>query len=101
MLTILLAGLMTAINLTEWYKVGLLKSIDGYPFGGEGPTPYFYQTAELYSAVNLVWGLLFLATLTFGIWTIIRGHRKRTLLTFRLTLLLWITMLVHANIGSY
>ncbi len=88
------------MNLSEWYKIGILKQTDGYPFVGEGPTPYYYSTANLYASVNLIWGLIFLLTMAYGTWTIIKGQRARTLLAFGLTLLLIAAMYIHGQIGS-
>ena len=91
---------MTFMNLIEWYNIDILDKTGEYPFGAEGPTPYYYKTADMYSTVMLVWGLLFFATLTFGSWTIIKGQRKRTLLSFGLTLLLLTSMFIHGRIGA-
>jgi hypothetical protein len=70
--TLLLAGLFAFVNLSEFVAVGVLKQVSGYPFGGEGPTPWFYKSAKLYATVNLVFGLLFLLSLAISIWSIIR-----------------------------
>ena len=51
---ILVNALFTYINLIEWYTVGILDMSAGYPFGGEGPTPYYYRNVNLYSTVHLV-----------------------------------------------
>ena len=94
-LTILLGGLLTFFNFSEWFSVSVLHMTGSYPFGGEGPTPYYYRTADLYSTVMLVWGILFLMPLSYGIWTIIKGQRARTILTLGLTLLLLVVMYIH------
>ena len=65
---ILIAGILAVIGLSEYYTVALKKNIENYPFGGEGPVPYYYKTAELYSCVNLSWGLVFLIVSGVGIW---------------------------------
>jgi len=96
---VLLAGFMTFINLSEAYNIGILDQTGGYPFGGEGPTPYYYETAGLYAKVNLIWGLLFLGTLTYGIGTVFKGQRERTMWTFGLIVFLLIAMWIHGQIG--
>ena len=58
--------LLALINLFEWYNVKIIGNISDYPFGTEGPTPYYYESAELYSNVCLTWGVLFLIALIFS-----------------------------------
>jgi len=99
-LTVLICTVLTVFNLTEWYKIQILEKIGGYPFGGEGPTPYFYETAEMYSTVCLIWGLLFLTTLTFTTMTLLKRQKEKTVLSFGLTLFLLATMFVHGQIGT-
>ncbi|MBK6364724.1 MAG: hypothetical protein IPN49_03635 [Saprospiraceae bacterium] len=99
-LTILLSGLLTLMNLSEFYLIGILNKTDGYPFGGEGPTPYYYKTAGLYSTVNLVWGLIFLTTLLFAIRTSIKGQRKNVFWLLGLTILLILGQFLHGQIGT-
>lgn len=99
-LTIILGGLLTIMNLSEFYLIGILNKTDGYPFGGEGPTPYYYKTPGLYSTVNLTWGLLFLTTLLFAILTIIKGQRKNIFWFLGLTFLLILGQFLHGQIGT-
>ncbi len=99
-LTIILSGLLALINLSEFYLIGILNKTDGYPFGGEGPTPYYYKTAGLYSTVNLIWGILFLITLLLAIWTIIKGQRKNIFWFLSLTVLLLLGQFLHGQIGT-
>jgi hypothetical protein len=100
-LTILLSGLLTIINLSEFYLIGILNKTDGYPFGGEGPTPYYYKTTGLYSTVNLIWGLIFLMTLLFTIRATIKGQRKNVFCFLGLTILLILGQFLHGQIGTY
>ena len=76
-LTIILSGFFTLMNLVEFYNIDTLNKTDDYSFGGEGPTPYYYKSAGLYSTVHLVWGLIFLTTLLFTIRTTFKGDRKK------------------------
>lgn len=94
-------GLMAFINLSEFYIVGILNKTDGYPFSGEGQVPYYYETAELYSKVNLIWGLLFLMILIFVIKAIVDGNMKRIFLSLGLTLLLLFSQFIHSQIGIF
>lgn len=65
---VLLSGILSVSGLSEFYKVGIKNDTKLYPFGGEGPVPYYYQTAELYSNVTLTWGIIFLCVFILGIW---------------------------------
>ncbi len=99
-LTIFLNGLLTFINLYEFYQIGILNKTEGYPFGGEGPTPYYYKTAGLYSTVNLIWGLVFLTTLLLTIWTTIKGQRKNIFWFLGLTVLFILGQFLHGQIET-
>ena len=100
LLTIILSGLLTLMNLSEFYKIGVLNKTDGYPFGGEGPTPYYYKTARLYSTVNLIWGVIFLTTLVLAIRTTIKGQRKNIFWFLGLTILLILGQFLQGQIGT-
>ena len=99
-LTINLSGLLTLMNLSEFYLIGILNKTDGYPFGGEGPTPYYYKTAGLYSTVNLIWGLIFLTTLLLALHTTIKGQRNKIIWFLGLTVILILGQFIHGQIGT-
>ncbi len=94
-LTILLNGLFSSIGLSEFYNVGIKKETENYPFGGEGPTPFFYETAELYANVNLAHGLVFGILLGLGIWNLTKG-KPNVLWIIGLTL---IALLIQAYVS--
>lgn len=54
--------------ISEFYIVAIKKETELYPFGGEGPVPYFYKSAELYAQVNLIYGIVFTIIILFGLW---------------------------------
>ena len=91
---ILLSGFFTYIGLTEFYIVGIKKETELYPFGGEGPVPYFYKSAELYSAVSLTYGLIFGILLGLGIWNLMNNKSKEILL-LGLTVLMIFIQIYH------
>ena len=91
---------MTLVNLGEFYLIGILNKTDGYPFGGDGPTPYFYKTAGLYSTVNLIWGLIFITTLLLAVWIIIKKKKKNVFWFLGLTILLILGQFLHGQIGT-
>ena len=96
-LTVILSGFFSFINFSEWYIVKIQNRISEYPFGGEGSTPYYYKTADLYSAVNFFSGLIFLTVFLFATWTVIRGKRKLTLISLGVTLILIFAMYINGQ----
>lgn len=74
-ITILVAGFCFWMNFSEFFTVGILKQTGGYPFGNEGPAPWYYKTATSYSTYCLAWSVLFLALLIVGFWTVIKSKK--------------------------
>ena len=91
----LLTGFMAFINLSEFLKIGLLKQSNDYPFGGEGPVPWYYKTAELYAKVTLCFGLLFLVTLLFAIWSAVRKKQICLFVSVLVSIFLIIIQIVN------
>jgi hypothetical protein len=92
-LTLFLTAFLCWINLSEFIEVGLNKKTGGYPFGGEGPVPWYYKTAELYAKVNLVFGLLFLSVFFIALWTIFKRKQLGTIIVLLTTLFIATVML--------
>jgi len=88
------------MNFSEWYNVKIQGRIAEYLFGGEGTIPYYYKTAELYSTVNLIWGIIFLTVLVFTTWIVIKGKKKLTLISFSSNLFLLLGLFIHGQIGT-
>lgn len=86
------------MNLHESIKIGLLKQTDNYPFGGEGPVPYYYKSAGLYSMTMLIWGLLFITNMIFGIVSIFKNKISKTYLTFGILIILIVAQYIHGQI---
>ena len=91
---ILLSGFFAFFGLAEFYKIGIMKQTEFYPFGGEGPVPYYYRTAELYSYVNLTYGIAFGILLGIGIWSL-RKNKINGFIIFGLIILLVIVHIYH------
>ena len=89
---------MITMNMHEWIKIGLLKQTDNYPFGGEGPVPYYYKSAGLYSLIMLIWGILFMVNMIFGIISILKRKISKTYLTFGILILLIVAQFIHGQI---
>ena len=86
------------MHLEEWYMISVLEKTAGYPFGGEGPTPYYYKTPDLYSTVNLIWEILCSAALTFGIATIVKKNVTGLITALGITVLLAVTLVAQGII---
>jgi hypothetical protein len=71
-----------------------MKQTEFYPFGGEGPVPYYYRTAELYSYVNLTYGIVFGILLGTAIWNW-RRNKISGFATFGLTIVLILVQIFH------
>ncbi|WP_460538538.1 hypothetical protein [Echinicola sediminis] len=94
-----LNGILIYINFSEWHIVKIQGRAAEYPFGGEGPTPYYYKTAELYSHVKLIWGFIFLIVFLFSIWAVLKRKRKLTMVLFGLTLYFILVLFIQGRIG--
>ena len=95
--TLILSGLFAFVNLQEFVTVGIFQKTGGYPFGGEGPTPWYYKTAQLYATVNLTFGLLFFFVLAYTWWTFIKVKRKFLLVLLIVTLLLIFIQIINGQ----
>jgi len=93
-ITILLSGFFASIGLSEFYNVAIIKDTDLYPFGGNGPVPYYYKTAELYSTVNLIYGLIFVIIFGIGIWNW-KKNKIKGIILFGITCLFIIIQIYH------
>lgn len=96
-LTFLLSGLMTFMNLDEFVTIGLLKQTANYPFGGEGPVPWYYKTADLYAKVNLVFGLAFLSTFIAAIRTTLKRKKMGLFIVLLSTIFLIVIMYINGQ----
>ncbi|MBK9742744.1 MAG: hypothetical protein IPO94_07135 [Saprospiraceae bacterium] len=96
-LTIMLNGILTFICLSEYYLVGILKNTKGYPFGGEGSTPWYYKTAEMYANVNLGFGFVFLVSFLTVIWATLKRNNKLVFFTYIWTILLILILMVNGQ----
>jgi len=95
LVTITITIIMASLNLCEWYRVKVQGRITDYPFGTEGPTPYYYESAETYSTVSLYWGIIFL--MLFGVCTFLSIKRLPGL-SFGLTIISILAYYIHSQI---
>ena len=97
LVTVLLSGLFAFINLSEFLTVGVLLQTGGYPFGGEGPTPWYYKTPQLYATVNLIFGLLFFSALAFSCWAFAKVKKTLLFIMFIVTMLLILIQILNGQ----
>ena len=93
-IAILLNGFISFFGISEFYIVGIKKDTELYPFGGEGPVPYYYETAELYSTVSLIYGIVFGILLGIGIWNW-KKNKTNDFLLFGVTCLFIFIQIYH------
>lgn len=91
----ILCGLMCVLNFGEFITVGVLKYANDYPFGGEGPTPWYYRSAKLYATVNLIFGILFLSAFLFTLWSLVK--KKHTALFASVLLSFFLLAVQYVN----
>jgi hypothetical protein len=97
LVTVLLSGLFAFVNLSEFLAVGVLQQTSGYPFGGEGPTPWYYKTPQLYATLNLIFGLLFFSALAFNCWAFTKVKKALLFATLIMTLLLILIQILNGQ----
>ncbi len=81
--------------MTEFYTVSVKNETSNYPFGGEGPVPYYYKSQELYSEVVLIWGLIYLILFLTTSWGIIKQKNRTIKIVFILTVFLVILDIIQ------
>lgn len=94
-LTVVISGFWALMNLMEWYTVGVQGNTAGYPFGGEGPVPEYYSSAERYSNTVLCWSFPFIALLGTALWCFFKRKEQGAFVCLGLTLLAWLLMFMH------
>jgi hypothetical protein len=87
-ISIIVCSLLSTISLSEWYIVVIQKQTSDYPFGSEGPIPYYYKSAELYATVNVATGLISITLLAINIWALVRNKKVWSLYLFVATVVL-------------
>ena len=92
-----IAAIITAFLLGEWYNLGIKQNTEGYPFGGEGPKPYYYQSLGTYLTNNLTWAAIFATILMFSIFTITHKNRRLQYCSFGLLIVSIIAMFINGN----
>jgi hypothetical protein len=92
--TVFISGLFACANLSEFVTIGILKQTEGYPFRGEGTTPWFYRSAQLYATVNLIFGVLYLISFSIVTWSFVKMKRNALHVSIAFSLLLIVLQLL-------
>jgi hypothetical protein len=95
-------ALTTAVALVlylDWYEVAIKQQIEGYPFGGEGPVPYYYKNQYVYATNRLTWAIVFSVSLLFLMYALFTRNQKLHYVSFALTVLLVLGLIVNGWIG--
>jgi len=98
-LGVLFSGCFIVICWIEYYTVGILNNTKEYPFGGEGPVPYYYKSSEMYPQVNLIWGIIFSLNFILLITSLIKRKRTFRILMLILTWILIVIIVIQGSIG--
>jgi hypothetical protein len=83
----LLSGFFAWLNISEFVTVGLLQETGGYPFGGESPAPWYYESSVLYAGVTLAFSFVFLLCCILAVWASFKGKTQLLLIALSITLL--------------
>ncbi|WP_300600510.1 hypothetical protein [Niabella sp.] len=98
--TMLLSSVMAFLNLGEFYNIKIRRQYSGYPFGSEGPVPYYYKTPALYANVQLAWGLIFLLVFLCSVRATGKRQRQKILLLLGMTILLLLVLLIQGQVAD-
>jgi len=96
-ITLLISGLMTVLNLGQWFLVSIIGWTEAYSFGKKDAKPYFYKSADLFALVNLYWGLLFLAFFVLSLLAVFSKNKKLIISALTLNLLLVAGYIYHGS----
>ncbi|MCD2422516.1 hypothetical protein LQ567_07055 [Niabella pedocola] len=99
-ITLLISGAMTALHTNEFYNVKIRRQYSGYPFGGEGPAPYYYKTAALYATTQLIWGFVFLLVFLVTARAAFKKQKRNGLLLLAITIFLVLLQLIQGQIST-
>jgi hypothetical protein len=93
----IIALFLSYIDLVEFYSVGVIGHIAGYPWGNVNDAPWYYQTPQIYSQYNLGSGLCFLTTGLLTTVAIIKRYKVLVLVGICLIVLLLIVDMVSGG----
>jgi hypothetical protein len=99
-IAILIAAIFTTFLFGEWYELVIRHKSEGYPFGKEGPVPYYYKSPEAYSTNNLTWAIIFAIILTFSFFTLLQKNQRLKYYALGITIIAIISMYINGQISA-
>jgi hypothetical protein len=96
----MIASTITALLIGEWYNLAITHKTDGYPFGGEGSTPYYYKSLESYISNTIIWTIIFSIILIFSIFSMTYKNHRLQYFSFGLMVVAVIAMFINGQIGT-
>ena len=88
----------SSIGISEFYNVVIAGRTSAYPWGSVNENPWYYQTSGIYSAYNLVCGLLFLIIALLTFWATVKKSKKWIIASVGLTIFCLLAHLINTNI---
>lgn len=86
--------------INEWWKVGVNKDIDQYPWGIVNENPWYYETSDLYSKVSLIEGSLILFFVVMSVLHILKKNNKFNY-WFLLCIFFFVLMIISSNTTEF
>lgn len=95
-----IATIIALICSNEWYQIAILDQIEGYPFGGEGPVPYYYKDKYTYATNALIWAVIFICAMVCSAYALYTKKQSLQNIFSAITLALLVGMICNGMIGT-
>jgi len=95
-----IATIIALIWSIEWYQIAILDQIEGYPFGGEGPVPYYYKNKYTYATNALIWAAIFTCAMICSAFALCTKKQRLQYFSSAITLALLVRMICNGMIGT-
>lgn len=92
-----LCMILSLVHFIEVYNVAFQNGVEDYPFGKEGPVPYYYRSEGLFISINLFWGIVFSSLGVFSMNSLKSRNVKGLSVLLILTLIALISWFVQSS----
>lgn len=92
-----LCMILSFVHFLEVYKVVFQNGVENYPFGKEGPVPYYYKSEGLFISINLFWAIGFSSLGVFSMNSLKNRNVKRLSVILIFTLIALISWFVQSS----
>ena len=89
--------LLSLMELSEFYTVGIQKHSGAYPFGNLNENPWYYQSENIYWKYMLISGLASLMASLFTLVSMIRKKWKWSIIGTGIIGLLFVILLINST----